>query len=46
VPAFVDLDCCDGVAMALVRQRIELAVAAIFTSAVDELASLEFPIGH
>ena len=46
VMPLVDLDRGSGVAMTFVRQRVELAVAAIFTGAVDELASLEFPVGH
>ena len=46
VMAFVDLDAGDGVAMTLVRQRVELAVAAILAGAVDELASLDFPRCH
>ena len=44
--AFVDPDAGDGVAMALVGQRVELAVAAIFASAIDQLAALELPISH
>jgi hypothetical protein len=32
--------------MAFVGKRVELAIAAIFAGTVDELASLEFPIGH
>src|SRR3954453_3941132 len=44
--SFIDLDSGDGVAMALIRQAVELAVAAIIAGAVDELASLELPIGH
>jgi hypothetical protein len=34
------------VAMAFVRQRIELAIAAVFASAIDELASFELPWRH
>ena len=44
--ALVDLDAGDGVAMAFVGQRVELAIAAIFAGAIDQLATLEFPMGH
>ena len=43
VMPLVDLDSCDRVAIALVGQRVELAVAAIFAAAVDELATAKFP---
>jgi hypothetical protein len=48
LPVFagVDLNCSNGVAMPLVGKRIELAVAAIFAVAIDQLAAGEFPIGH
>jgi hypothetical protein len=44
--ALVDLNAGHGLAMALVGKRVELAVAAIFAIAVDELAAPELPIGH
>jgi hypothetical protein len=44
--AFVDLNAGDRVAMTFVRQRIELAIAAIFAGAVDEFESLDFPRRH
>jgi hypothetical protein len=44
--AFVDLDTRDGVAMALVGKSVELAIAAIFAGAIDQLAAFELPIGH
>jgi hypothetical protein len=44
--ARVDLDARHGVAMTLVGQRIELAVAAVLASAVDEFASPDFPRCH
>ena len=40
VMAFINLDACHSVAMTFVRQRIELAVAAIFAGAVDEFETL------
>jgi hypothetical protein len=44
--AFVNLDRSNGMAMTLVRKRVELAIAAIFAIAVDKFPPLEFPISH
>jgi hypothetical protein len=46
VVALVDLDARHRVAVALVGQGIELAVAAVLAGAVDQLAPLEFPVRH
>src|SRR4051794_12881075 len=43
VPALIDLDTCDCIAVALVRKGVELAWTAIFASAVNELAAAKFP---
>src|SRR5438067_1303757 len=42
----VDVDRRHCMTMPFVGQRVELAVAAIFASAVDELSALEFPVSH
>jgi hypothetical protein len=44
--SLVDLDAGDGMAMALVGQSVELAIAAIGARAIDEFAPLEFPHRH
>ena len=46
VMAFVNLDAGNRMAMTFVRQRIELAVAAIFAGAVDEFEPFNFPRRH
>ncbi len=46
VMALVNLDAGNCMAMPFVRQRVELTVATILASAVDEFAALEFPRRH
>src|SRR6185436_1931272 len=46
VLAAIDLDARHRVAMALVRQCVELAVAAVLAGAVDEFAAFDFPRRH
>jgi hypothetical protein len=46
VLTLINLDGGDRIAMAFVRMCIELAWAAIFARAIDQLAAGELPIDH